>query len=306
MEIGVEQSFFVPITESVNPRTVGLDRLPTEAMLARINEEDATVADAVRRCLPEIARAVDGVADCLRRGGRLIYVGAGTSGRLGCLDAAECLPTFGVPVEQVFGIIAGGERALLKAIEGAEDNENAGRISMDAARVGPDDAVIGMSASGGAPYVRAALARAHEREAGLTVAISCVPQALLSPLADIAIEAITGPEVIAGSTRLKAGTAQKMICNMISTGAMIRIGKTYGNRMVDVQATNAKLKNRARRLVRELGSVENDADASVLLNDASGSVKVAIVMARRKVSAEEAEKILAAADGFLAVALGAE
>ncbi len=294
----------IPMTEFPNPRTEGLDRLTTVDLLARMNEEDATVTEAVRLCLPQIALAVDAVADCLRRGGRLIYIGAGTSGRIGCLDAAECLPTFGVPPECVFGILAGGERALLKAVEGAEDDVHAGMLAMNIAGIGERDAVIGLSASGGAPYVRAALRRARERGSGITASIACVPDAPLSRDAQIPIEAVTGPEVLTGSTRLKAGTAQKMICNMISTGAMIRWGKTYGNRMVDVQATNAKLKERAKRLVREIGHVGSDAEAFGLLSDASDSVKLAIIMARLDLDVAAGQKRLDDAGGFLSVALG--
>jgi N-acetylmuramic acid 6-phosphate etherase len=293
----------LPLTEAANTATEGLDRLPTVEMLARINDQDAEVAVAVRRELPRIAAAVDAAADALRAGGRLIYVGAGTSGRLGVLDAAECLPTFGVSSDQVFGIIAGGAPALTRAVEGAEDDADAGASTMDAAAVGADDLVVGISASGGAPFVLAALGRAHERGAR-TVSIANTPGAEISKRANIAIEVVTGPEVIAGSTRLKAGTAQKMVLNMISTGAMIRIGKTYGNRMVDVQATNAKLVARARRLVAELGEC-SDADAARLVAATGGRVKTAIVAARLGLPAAEAEAILRAADGFLAAALDA-
>jgi N-acetylmuramic acid 6-phosphate etherase len=294
----------LPTTELANPHTENLDRLPTAEMLARINDEDAKVAAAVRERLPEIARAVDAIADAFRAGGRLIYVGAGTSGRLGCLDAAECLPTFGVPPEQVFGIIAGGERALLRAIEGAEDDREAGERAMDDAQVGPDDVVVGISASGGAPYVRGAVTRAKARGVRTTVSVANTPNAPLSGDVDIAIEVVTGPEVIQGSTRLKAGTAQKLVLNMLTTGAMVRIGKTYGNRMVDVQATNKKLVARSRRLVKELGRVDDDARADALLAEASGSVKRAIVMARRGVGAPEADALLSAANGFLSGVLG--
>ncbi|MBC8140678.1 MAG: N-acetylmuramic acid 6-phosphate etherase [Armatimonadetes bacterium] len=293
----------LPLTEQPNPRTENLDRLPTLELLRRINEEDATVTRAVEVCLPQIAVAVDAVSACLRRNGRLIYIGAGTSGRIGCLDAAECLPTFGVSPETVFGIIAGGERALLRAVEGAEDDANAGIAAINAAHVTDTDAVIGLSASGGAPYVRAALRRAGELGA-VTVSIACVPNAPLSSDAQIAIEAVTGPEVLTGSTRLKAGTAQKLVCNMISTGAMIRLGKTYGNRMVDVQATNAKLKERAKRLVREIGQVESETKATRFLASAGDSVKLAIVMARRGVGLSAAQEILKESNGFLSVALG--
>lgn len=293
----------LPTTELPNPDSEGLDQLTTEEMLARMNDADATVAARVRAELPAIARAVDVIADRLRRGGRLLYIGAGTSGRLGCLDAAECLPTFGVSPERVRGIIAGGETALTRAVEGAEDDAEAGRTAIDDLGVGADDVVVGISASGGAPYVRAALARARERGA-TTVGIANTPDPPLARDADIAIVPVTGPEVLTGSTRLKAGTAQKLVLNLLSTGAMIRWGKTYGNRMVDVQATNRKLRARARRLLREIGGVEDDEAATRLLEAANGSVKTAIVMARRGADRGEAERRLREAGGFLAVALG--
>jgi len=292
----------LPTTERSNPRTEGLDRLSTHEMLARINDEDATVAGAVRSQLPQIAQAVDQIAERFQAGGRLIYVGAGTSGRLGCLDAAECLPTFGVAPERIFGIIAGGERALLRAVEGAEDDAEAGACAMDAAQVGERDVVVGISASGGAPYVRAALIRARERGAA-TVAVANVPDPPIARVADIAIVPVTGPEALTGSTRLKAGTAQKMVLNLLSTGAMVRAGKTFNNRMVDVQATNAKLRARARRLVREIGGAVDENKAARLLDAAGGSVKTAIIMARRGVGREAAEALLRGAGGFLAIAL---
>jgi N-acetylmuramic acid 6-phosphate etherase len=267
-------------------------------MLTRFNEEDAKVAAAVETALPQIAKAVDAVAEAFRRGGRLIYVGAGTSGRLGVLDAAECLPTFGVSPEMVFGIIAGGERAMTRAVEGAEDDRAAGEAAMDTHQVGPNDVIVGISASGGAPYVRGAMTRARERGA-VTVSVANSPNAPLSGDVDIPIEVVTGPEVLTGSTRLKAGTAQKLTLNMISTGAMIRFGKTYGNRMVDVQATNTKLVGRSRRLVKEIGRVESDERADELIRAAGGSVKKAIVMAVRNVPADEAEALLTEAKGFL-------
>lgn len=287
-----------PVTEAINPRTEGLDTLSTADMLGRINDEDRTVADAVRGAIPAIATAVDLLAAGLRGGGRLIYVGAGTSGRLGVLDAAECLPTFGMSPDQVLGVIAGGSTALVRAIEGAEDDAEAGAEAVDQLAVGAGDTVVGISASGGAPYVRAAVRRARERGAA-TIGIANVPGAPLSADADIAIEVVTGPEVIQGSTRMKAGTAQKLVCNMLTTGAMVRIGKTWGNRMVDVRATNRKLVDRARRLVRELGRVDTDEAADRLLAEAGGSVKTAIVMARRGVGAAEAERLLADAEGFV-------
>lgn len=293
----------LPTTELVNPDTENLDRLPTIEMLARINAQDALVARAVRAQLPALAQAVEAAAEALQSGGRLIYVGAGTSGRLGILDASECLPTFGVSPGEVFGIIAGGERAITRAIEGAEDNREAGEAAMEEHNIGPRDFVVGISASGGAPYVRGAIARAKQRGAR-TAGIANSANAPLCREADIAIEIVTGPEVITGSTRLKAGTAQKLALNMISTGAMVRIGKTYGNRMVDVQATNAKLVARSRRLLREIGRVPNDEQADQLLAQAGGSVKRAIVMAQRGTSANEADVLLADAGGFLSVVLG--
>lgn len=287
-----------PVTEAPNPRTEGLDALSTTEMLERINDEDRTVAGAVREAIPAIAAAVDLLAEGLRSGGRLIYVGAGTSGRLGVLDAAECLPTFGMAPEQVLGVIAGGDAALVRAIEGAEDDTDAGEEAMERLAVGPGDTVVGISASGGAPYVRAAMRRAKGRGAA-TVGIANVPQAPLSESVDVAIEVVTGPEVVQGSTRMKAGTAQKLVCNMLTTGAMVRIGKTWGNRMVDVRATNRKLVDRARRLVRELGGVGTDTEADRLLDATGGSVKTAIVMALRGVGAKEAERLLADAEGFV-------
>ena len=291
----------LPTTELVNPNTEGMDRLSTLEMLSRINDEDATVHLAVRSQLPQIARAVDGIAERLKRGGRLIYIGAGTSGRLGVLDASECLPTFGVSPEMVFGIIAGGESALTRAVEGAEDDGPAGAAAIDDAKVGSDDTVVGMSASGGAPYVRAAVARARELGA-LTVGVSTAARAKLSGDVDIPIEAVVGAEVLTGSTRMKSGTAQKLICNLLSTGAMVKIGKTYGNRMVDVQATNKKLVDRATRLIQDVGQIDR-ATAERLLAESGGAAKVGIVMARKKISASEARQLLAESGGYLAAAI---
>jgi N-acetylmuramic acid 6-phosphate etherase len=288
----------LPTTEQVNPNSEGLDRYSTLQMLTCINDEDATVHLAVRSQLPQIALAVDAIAERLSRGGRLVYLGAGTSGRLGVLDASECLPTFGVSPEMVLGVIAGGDRALRHAIEGAEDDADAGVAAIDALSVGPDDAVVGMSASGGAPYVRAAVARARELGA-VTISIATARGALLSGDVDIPIEAVVGAEVLTGSTRMKSGTAQKLICNMLTTGAMIKIGKTYGNRMVDVQATNKKLVDRATRLIQDIGKVDR-ACAESLLAEAGGSAKIGIVMARRGVGAAEARELLEAAGGYLA------
>jgi len=288
----------LPTTELVNDLSNDLDRLSTLEMLALINAEDAKAVAAVQSVLPQITAAVERIADAFRSGGRLIYVGAGTSGRLGVLDASECLPTFGVKPEMVFGIIAGGERALTRAIEGAEDDSTAGKQSIIAADVQSNDVVVGISASGGAPFVRAAIAEAKRRGA-TTVGIANSQNAPLCSDADIPIEAVVGPEVLQGSTRMKSGTAQKLILNMLSTGAMVRIGKTYGNRMVDVQCSNAKLIKRAQRLVADIGQVADATTVQTLLEAAGGNVKTAIVMARRGIDCDGAEGLLRAADGFL-------
>lgn len=292
----------LPTTELVNDLSNNLDRLPTHEMLAIINQEDAKAVAAVHAVLPQIAAAVDRIADAFRSGGRLVYVGAGTSGRLGVLDASECLPTFGVSPEMVFGIIAGGERALTRAIEGAEDDDSAGAQAIRNADIQSNDVVVGISASGGAPFVLAAIAEAKARGA-TTVGIANSQNAPLCAESDIPIEAVVGPEVLQGSTRMKSGTAQKLILNMLSTGAMVRIGKTYGNRMVDVQCSNAKLVKRAERLVADIGNITDIKQVQRLLDTAGGSVKTAIVMARRNVNRSEAEALLNAANGFLSVVI---
>ena len=288
----------LPTTELVNDLSNDLDQLSTLEMLTLINAEDSKAVAAVQSVLPQIAAAVERIADAFRSGGRLIYVGAGTSGRLGVLDASECLPTFGVKPEMVFGIIAGGERALTRAIEGAEDDSTAGQQSMIAADVQSNDVVVGISASGGAPFVRSAIAEAKRRGA-TTVGIANSQNAPLCSDADIPIEAVVGPEVLQGSTRMKSGTAQKLILNMLSTGAMVRIGKTYGNRMVDVQCSNVKLIKRAQRLVADIGQVADATTVQTLLEAAGGNVKTAIVMARRGIDCDGAEGLLRAADDFL-------
>ena len=292
----------LPSTELINPNTVGMDRLSTLEMLTRINDEDAKVSLAVQSVLPQIAQAVDAIAAGFRKGGRLIYVGAGTSGRLGILDASECLPTFGVAPEMVFGIIAGGEYAITHSVEGAEDDSEAGASVMDTHKVGVNDVVVGIAASGATPYARAAVKRAKMRGA-VTVGVACATPAPLCEEADIPIQAVVGPEVLQGSTRLKSGTAQKLILNMLSTGAMIKIGKTYGNRMVDVQATNKKLVERSLRLIQDIGQVSELETAQALLTAANGSVKLAILMGRTGLTATEARDELQNSGDFLSVAL---
>jgi N-acetylmuramic acid 6-phosphate etherase len=283
------------LTEERNPATAELDRLPTLEMLRLMNNEDARVAAAVGRELPHIAAAVDAIAERLERGGRLIYVGAGTSGRLGVLDASECPPTFGIPPGQVQALIAGGDRAVREMVEGAEDAEEQGHADVALLAVMGCDAVVGIAASGATPYVLGALAEARARHA-LTVAITCSRGAPLENLADMAITPLVGPEVIAGSTRLKAGTAQKMVLNMLSTGAMVRLGKTYGNLMVDLQARNDKLRRRARRIVVEVTGLPEE-QAAELLERANGEVKTAIVSHLAGVTPDEARIGLQAARG---------
>ena len=243
-----EERFDQLLTEQRNPHTADLDRLAVAELLRLMNAEDSRVPAAVAAVLPEIARAVEGIAARLRRGGRLLYFGAGTSGRLGILDAAECLPTFNVPAEQVRGFIAGGPAALTRPVEGAEDDAEAGASEARAAGVSAQDAVVGLTASGRAPYVLGA-SHAARQAGAFTVGVVCSVPSPLEPHVDVLIALLVGPEIIAGSTRLKAGTAQKLVLNMLSTAAMVQLGKVYGNLMVDVRASNAKLRDRAVRIV---------------------------------------------------------
>ena len=244
-------------TEARNPRASKLDTLTTREILELMNDEDATVPAAVRRAIPDIERAVDAIVDALSRGGHVIYVGAGTSGRLGVLDASEAPPTFGVAPDLFHGVIAGGDGALRSSIEGAEDEDWAGRRDV-AQIVRRDDVIVGISASGRAPYVIGGL-EAGEHVASKTVAVTCNPGSPLALAADIAIVVEVGPEILAGSSRLKAGTATKLVLNMLSTAAMIRSGRTRGDLMVDLRATNAKLRERAVRMVREVTGIDEDA-----------------------------------------------
>jgi N-acetylmuramic acid 6-phosphate etherase len=290
------------LTEQPNPRSAHIDQLSTLEMLQVISDEDATVALAVRRVLPAIAQAVDTITEHLRQGGRLLYVGAGTSGRLGVLDAAECVPTFSTAPEMVQGILAGGEAALTGSVEGAEDDRDAGYRKMTDLEVNARDVVVGIAASGRTPFVIGALTAAAERGAA-TVAIACNEPAPILDLARIPIAAVVGPEIIAGSTRLKAGTAQKLILNMLSTASMIRSGKVYGNLMVDVKVTNQKLAQRARRIVSQVTGV-NDEDAARLLEQTHNEVKPAIVMALLGVTPDEARARLEAVGGMLRAVIG--
>jgi N-acetylmuramic acid 6-phosphate etherase len=291
------------LTERRNPRTRAIDLATPLELVDLINAEDALVVPAVARARGEIARAIELVEAAFRAGGRLLYVGAGTSGRLGVLDAAECPPTFGTPPEMVVGLIAGGARALVRSVEGAEDDVNAGLAAMTEHRVGPHDVVIGIAASGSTPYVGAALAQAQGLGARTALLACAEPPALLRETCDVCIVVLVGPEAITGSTRMKAGTATKLVLNTITTGAMVRLGKTYGNLMVDLRAWNAKLEDRSRRIVMEVTGRPRD-EAGALLARAGGSVKTALVMHAREVELAEAERLLAEHQGRLRPLLG--
>ncbi|MDN8543363.1 N-acetylmuramic acid 6-phosphate etherase [Erwinia sp. DT-104] len=291
------------ISETRNADTMDLDSLSTLEMVTKFNDQDATVAAAVRRTLPQVAQAVDAAAASLQEGGRLIYMGAGTSGRLGVLDASECPPTFGVPHGLVVGVIAGGPGALLKAVEGAEDDEQLGVSDLQALKLTPQDMVVGLAASGRTPYVIGALRFA--RQSGCrTAAISCNPDSPIAHEAAIAISPVVGPEALTGSTRLKSGTAQKLVLNMISTGAMVKIGKVYQNLMVDMQATNVKLVDRACRMVCQATGCERE-EAERALRQTAYEVKTAILMVLSGVDATKAATLLAEHGGFLRAALQA-
>lgn len=286
------------VTEQRNPRTAAIDLASPREIVALMNAEDRTVADAVAAVADALAEGVAAVEAAFRAGGRLLYAGAGTSGRLGVLDASECPPTFGVPFDLVLGLMAGGEAAMFRAQEGAEDSPDGGAADVAARDAGPRDVVCGIAASGTTPYVRGALAEARRRGARtLLVACSPPPAEMLAHV-DVAIVPVTGPEVVTGSTRLKAGTATKLVLNTLTTGAMIRVGKTYGNLMVDLRATNAKLRDRSRRIVMEVCGVEGDA-ALALVDAAGGRVKTAIVMHKLGVDRAEAERAIEAAGGVI-------
>jgi N-acetylmuramic acid 6-phosphate etherase len=290
-------------TEAADASRRDLDLRTTEELVLAMNDEDARVPAAVRAVAPAIARAVDGIAERMSRGGRLVYLGAGTSGRLGVLDASECPPTFGIDPARVVGVIAGGDRALRLSAESAEDDAGQGAADVAALGLGPDDVLVGIAASGRTPYVVGALE--HARAVGaLAVAVACNAGSRIGAVADVAIEVVAGPEFIAGSTRLKSGTAQKLVLNTLSTLAMVRLGKTYGNVMIDMRATNAKLLARARRMVVDVTGSDADAAAAALA-EAGGSAKAATLMLLAGVSASEAEARLAAAGGRLREALAA-
>jgi len=284
-------------TEKRNARSRDIDRRPTLQIVDIIGAEDALVAKAVRRERRRIAAAVEMIVDAFRRGGRLFYVGAGTSGRLGVLDASECPPTYGVPPTMVQGIIAGGRRALVRSVEGAEDHEADGAAAIDRKRVGRRDVVVGIAACGVTPYVRGAVVRARRRGAR-TAFVTCAPEVAREIEADIVINPVVGPEVVTGSTRMKAGTATKLVLNTLTTAAMIRVGKVYGNLMVDLRATNAKLRDRAERIVMAATELPR-AKARTLLKKAGGEAKTAILMHARRMTREEARARLETCGGML-------
>ena len=289
------------LTESRNPATERLDELSTLEMLTLINAEDAKVATAVQAELPHIAQAVEAIAERFSHGGRLFYIGAGTSGRLGVLDASECPPTFSVDADLVQGLIAGGDPALRLSSEHSEDSREEGARDLAAAGFGAQDTLVGIAASGRTPYVLGAIDFAKNLGA-LTIALSCVPGSSLAQAADIAITPATGPEVLTGSTRMKAGTATKLVLNMLSTGVMVRTGATYGNLMVNVRPTNAKLVDRAHRIIMAATGCDLTT-ATQLLTDSGNSVKTSIVMQTLSLNRATAEARLAAANGVLANAL---
>jgi N-acetylmuramic acid 6-phosphate etherase len=283
------------LTEQRNPASARIDLLPTLEMLRVINDEDRKVADAVAAELDQIATAVDAIVAAIKGGGRLFYIGAGTSGRLGVLDASECPPTFNVSPELVQGIIAGGPAALERATEATEDDPATGARDLMARGFSAQDVVVGIAASGRTPYVLGAVSKARELGA-MTIGISCSPDSELSRAVDIPIEPLPGPEIIAGSTRMRAGTATKLVLNMLSTGAMIRLGHVYGNMMVNVQPTNGKLADRARRIIAESAGISYER-AAELLEQSGRSVRTAIVMGKLGVSRAEAELRLQQAEG---------
>ncbi len=295
------------ITEQTNENTINIDKMSINEIVKTINNEDKKVAYAVEKTIPEITRAVEFTVSSLKNGGRLIIAGAGTSGRLGVLDASECPPTFNTAPELVKGLIAGGDTALRNAVEGIEDDENSGINDLKKEDFSDNDVLIGVAASGRTPYVIGALKYAKSLGAK-TISISCNPDSETGRLADAAIEVIVGPEVISGSTRLKSGTAQKMVLNIISTTTMIKLGKTYKNLMVDLQASNSKLRRRALNIFKNITNIKDDDTATLFLEKTSWNLKEAIVIYETSCTIEEARAYLKSADGFVvnAIQLGKE
>ena len=290
-------------TESRNPTSANIDTLPTLDMLTIINNEDKKVAIAVEKILPVISQAVDIIQQAFQDGGRLIYCGAGTSGRLGILDASECPPTFGAPSTQVIGLIAGGKTAILKAVENAEDNKQAGKADLQKLMLSANDVVVGIAASGRTPYVIGAMRYAKQKGCNV-ISLCCNQKSEMANIADIALDVIVGAEVVTGSSRMKAGTAQKLVLNMLSTGAMIKTGKVFGNLMVDVQATNAKLIERQKKIIMEATDC-NRKVAEIALIDSGHHCKTAIVMILTGMNATNAKESLVSHHGFIREALKA-
>ncbi|MGC5394722.1 N-acetylmuramic acid 6-phosphate etherase [Streptomyces sp. DT20] len=290
-------------TEAFRPELAEIDQLATEEIARIMNGEDRTVPAAVAARLPEISAAIDATAARMARGGRLIYAGAGTAGRLGVLDASECPPTFNTDPAHVVGLIAGGPSAMVTAVEGAEDSKELAAADLDALRLTADDTVVGISASGRTPYAIGAVEHARTRGA-LTIGLSCNADSALGAAAEHPVEVVVGPELLTGSTRLKAGTAQKLVLNMLSTITMIRLGKTYGNLMVDVRASNEKLRARSRRIV-SLATGASDAEIEAALAATDGEVKNAILTILGQVDGPTAATLLSASDGHLRAALAA-
>ena len=289
------------VSEDRNPRSMEIDLFPTVEVLRSINEEDKGVPSAVEKVIPQIAEAVDDIVRAFRKGARLVYIGAGTSGRLGVLDASECPPTFSVPDGMVVGLIAGGTEALMHAIEGAEDDPDQGRQALADIGLTADDVVVGIAVSGRTPYVIGALTYAKTLGAR-TVALSCNPNSAIAAIADIAISPVVGPEILTGSTRLKSGTAQKLILNMLTTASMIRIGKTYQNLMVDLHASNQKLVARAARIVMQATGCSSD-EAREVLDLTENDVKLAILIQITGMDVGSARAALEGAGGFLRKAI---
>ena len=289
------------VTEKRNSNTKDIDKVSTLEMVKKINCEDKLVACAVEKELPQIAEAIDKIADAMNNGGRLIYCGAGTSGRLGILDASECPPTYGVSSELVQGIIAGGIEAIFKAKEGAEDSKELCVEDLNNMNFTNKDVLVGIAASGRTPYVIGGLEYANSIGA-VTVGVTCNPQSEIASVAKIAISPVVVPEVITGSTRMKAGTAQKMVLNLLSTGAMVRTGKVYGNLMVDVKATNEKLVERAKHIVMEATEVDRE-KAEAVLEETNYDVKLSILMIMANLSKEEGKELLEKNNGYIAKAL---
>lgn len=290
-----------PVTEQSNPKTKDIDRRSTIEIVTLINDEDKTVAEAVSRVLARVAEAVDPIVERIRSGGRLIYIGTGTSGRLGVLDASECPPTFAVSPGMVVGIIAGGFDALHRAVEAAEDDPEQAARDLRAQNVSSSDAVVGISASGNTPYTLGAIEYAKSIGAA-TIAVTCNPDSRMAAAAEISIAPVVGPEVIAGSSRMKAGTAEKLILNMLSTAAMIKLGFVYSNLMSNLRATNEKLRRRAREILAQETGLSAD-DAASVFDNSGEDLRVALLMARSKLSADEARRLLESHGGSVRRAL---